>query len=517
MKLALKEDIYRIDRECAEKFGLTPLLLMENAGGAAYNIIKDVIPGYRQKKFLVLCGPGNNGGDGAVLARRLFSSGINVRVIYTGSMEKTSSEASINFSIIEKIGVKINKFPPDFSDLIEAAGQCDVMVDAIFGIGFHGEPDDLTKKIIDSINKSGKKVISLDIPSGLQADGRASGHCVKADYTITFGLAKLGMADFPGRDLAGKILTDPISIPPKLLEDPSIKNNLITFGDIQHAYSPRKRDTNKGSFGHLLIAGVQMSGAVILAGVGALKSGTGLLTIAAPEKILPAIRRKLPEAITLPLNADNTEETIKILGGFIKERKIRTVLAGNGFGTGPFQKSLMQFLLANGQLERLVIDADGLNNIAGDRDLALMLKNSKMDKILTPHIGEMARLLNTDNLRVKNNKAECARQFAREYKLYLVLKDAVSVIAEPRGDIYISDRGSSSLAKGGSGDILAGIISGLWASGYPPLAACQLGTYLLGRAGEKYEEKWGAESALARDILRVVPAVFSEINRGISR
>jgi NAD(P)H-hydrate epimerase len=172
----------------------------------------------------------------------------------------------------------------------------------------------------------------------------------------------------------------------------------------------------------------------------------------------------------------------------------------------------MEFILSGSHIERLVIDADGLNNIAESAELELMLKNSLSDKILTPHIGEMARLVHRDNSWVKHNKFDCARQFAADNKIHLVLKDSVSLIASPDGEIYVSDRGSASLAKGGSGDILAGLIAGLWASGYSSLASCQLGTYILGRAGEIYEEKWGSESASARDILKLIPAVFSEIN-----
>lgn len=261
-----------------------------------------------------------------------------------------------------------------------------------------------------------------------------------------------------------------------------------------------------------------MSGAVILAGKAALKAGAGLLSIVAPGELIGAVQSAFPEAITLPFDRKAQEESIKNMGEYIRERKIRTVLAGNGLGKGLFQKSLIGFFLGEkSPVEKLVLDADGINNIQGDPELGLLLKNSRIIKILTPHIGEMARLLGKDNAAVKNNKVELARQFAAENNLYLVLKDSVSIIACPEGDIYISQSGSSSLAKGGSGDILAGLISGLWTSGYSPLASCQFGTYLLGRSGELYQEKWGPESALASDILDIIPDVFAEINLQVSR
>jgi NAD(P)H-hydrate epimerase len=467
-------------------------------------VIKGLYPDYKSRKFLVLCGPGNNGGDGAVLARLLFVSGAHVSVVYTGEIEKSGDEARINFSIIGKLGIEIQKLPQEIP-------EADIIVDAIFGVGFHGEPDKYSAHIIDSINKSGKTIFSIDIPSGLQADGKASAHTVRADYTVTFGLEKLGMADFPGRTLAGRVFIETISIPPALVNDSSIINNLVGYKDILETYSPRKRDTNKGSYGHLLLAGgmAGMSGAVILAGKAALKAGAGLLTISAADGLLGPIRRNFPEALTIPLGED--------IAGYSEKRKIRTALAGNGLGTGDFQKSILKNLLSDRHIERLVIDADGLNNIALYPGLALAMKNSQAERILTPHIGEMARLVNRDNSWVKNNKVDCARQFAYDNKIFLVLKDAVTIIAGPGGDIYISGTGSASLAKGGSGDILAGLIAGLWASGYPALESCKLGTYLLGRAGEIYEEKWGSESAIARDILKLIPAVFSDINRDFSR
>ena len=454
--------------------------------------------------------PGNNGGDGAVLARLLNTSGARVKVVYTGQAAKAGNEAGINFSIIGKLGIDAADMP-EINVFETSLEQADIIVDAIFGVGFHGDADKYSAGIIDSVNKSGKTVLAIDIPSGLQADGKASSHCIKAGYTVTFGLEKLGMADFPGRTLAGRIFIETISIPPALVNDSSIKNNLVAYMDILDIYSPRKRDTNKGSYGHLLLAGgtAGMSGAVILAGKAALQGRSRASHHRGGGRTAWPHTKEFSGSIdTFPSGKISQD---------IPKRKIRTVLAGNGLGTGDFQKSILENLLSDRRIERLVIDADGLNNIALYPGLALAMKNSGAEKILTPHIGEMARLVNRDNSWVKSNKVDCARQFAYDNKLFLVLKDAVTIIAGPGGDIYISAAGSASLAKGGSGDILAGLIAGLWASGYPALSSCLLGTYLLGRAGEIYEEKWGNESAIARDILKLIPSVFSGISRDFSR
>ncbi len=528
MKIASKEDIYRIDSECSKKFGIPELLLMENAGCASFSIIKEVIPDFKNKRFIVFCGKGNNGGDGAVLARKLFSEGAVLTVIYTEDHKKTGADAALNFSIIEKLGIPILDFESGFPKIEKAVKGSDVLIDAIFGIGFRGEAAGLTARVFDLINNSGKTVVSLDIPSGLSGDGSVPANAVKADFTITFGLPKLPMADQPGREFCGKIFTEKISIPPALLDDPSISLNLLTGSDINNIYRPRARNTSKGNFGHLLIVGGSegdpaYSGAVLMAGNASLRAGAGLLTVAAPPAVSSVIRRSFPEAISIQISEKDPLNSIKNIEEVITRRKIKSVLAGNGFGTGNFQKMILDFLLNCRALKCLVIDADGLNNLALDEGLAKSLRNTKAETILTPHVGEMARLVRKDNIWVKNNKAACARDFSALNNIYLVLKDAVSFISEPGGQVFISSRGSASLAKGGSGDILAGIIAGLFTSGYAALDACRLGTYLLGRAGELYEEKWGSESALSRDILKLIPAVFKELadasalNRKVSR
>ncbi len=521
MKLALKEDIYRIDKACFEQYGIPVIVLMENAGGAAYLALEENISCFKKKKYLIFCGPGNNGGDGAVLARKLYSEGVTVQVIFTDSQDKFKGEAKVNISILEKIGLPVLKAPLNPQEINILIRDADILIDAVFGTGFHGEVDEKTALIFDSINQSGKPVVSLDIPSGLSADGAAAAHSVKAGLTVTFGLPKLGMIDFPGRELSGKTIVHNINIPLELLEDPAMKNNLITEKDLEKIYTPRKRNTNKGTYGHLLLIGgsddgsARMSGAVILAGTAALRTGAGLLSIAAPETVIKPVQKNLPEAMAFVLREKETPSSIQNLTDFICRKKIHTVLIGNGFGAGENQLAVIRSILENKTIDKLVIDADGLNNLAENPEVLEKLKAFEKEKILTPHIGEMARLVQKDIAWVKNNKIECARQFASGYNAIVVLKDAVSVIAAPDGNIYMSDRGSASLAKGGSGDILAGLIAGLAASGYTALNAGLLGTFILGRAGELYEEKQGSESALARDILDLTGDVFKELTSGI--
>jgi len=519
MKLASKEDIYRIDKTCEEKYGIPTLILMENAGEALFNAVKKYIPEYESKNYCVFCGAGNNGGDGAVLARKLFVKGFSVTVVMLDDINNAKGDALINFNIIQKLGVPFIASINSLNKIKKIVQESDVIIDAIFGIGFHGEIEGLKASIVDIINSSGKVIISADIPSGISADGKVSSHAIKANYTVTFGLPKIGMIDYPARNLTGKLITASINIPFFILEDPNIKDELITQKTISKIYRPRERNSHKGSYGHLLIIGGSqgkdgtsaMSGAVILAGRAALRAGCGLLTLAIPEKISLPIQKNFPEAIVFKLNDKEKHLSINEMLDLINKRKIKNILIGNGFGVGDFQKEIVEEILKLKNIDLIVIDADGLNILSRYRELMKGLYRKKGKIILTPHIGEMSRLIEKDTEWVKENKKSSALQLATELGCIVVLKDAVSVIALPNGKTFWNDSGSSSLAKGGSGDVLAGLISGLGSSGYSSVEACIMGTHLLGRAGEIYEEKFGAESALSSDIINILPNVFKEI------
>ncbi len=524
MKIALKEDIYRIDRLCHENFHIPVSILMENAGIAVYTFILENLREYLGKKFLFLCGTGNNGGDGAVAARKLILDGCIVSVILADSISSIKGDAKTNFDILNDLKCrfillkdidKIESFIPNF----------DIIIDAVFGIGFHGEPDSEISGLFKAVNHSGKTIISVDIPSGVYAGGGASKDAIKADFTITLGLPKLGMIDFPGREFTGKRIINKINIPDSLLNDKIMINNLITDEEICNIYQPRIRNTYKGSYGHLLIIGGSagnidngdpgMSGAVIIAGTAALRAGTGLLTIACEDKNSIPVKTSLPEALTLGIDPTDLEKSIQCLNKYIIKRKIKSVLFGNGFGTGEFQMRMLKYILEEKQIKKLVIDADGLNILANYPEMKKIMKKSGKEIILTPHIGEMARLVNTETGLIIANKIKTAGEFSSEFNSVVILKDSISVIAGS-GEIWLNEKGSSSLAKGGSGDILAGLIAGLFESGYSALNSSILGIYILSRAGEIYDDRFGTESALSRDILSLIPDVWKLIYKDFS-
>jgi len=519
MKLVTKEEMRSIDREATRKYGIPSILLMENAGNAVYHYIKEHIPDYREKRFLIFCGIGNNGGDGAVVARKLFLDDVYVNVVFLKDFSNAGGDNKTNFDIIKNIGVPFNivSSKEEWSRLRLSLRCFEVMIDAIFGIGFHGEIDGHTASVVDFINSAREDrtcksfVISLDIPSGVYADCGISKIAVKADTTITFALPKLSMIDFPARNFVGKRVVAKINIPRELLKNRSIKNNLITKTNIKKIFHGRDRDSHKGNYGHLLVIGGSegLNGAGIIASLSALRAGAGLVTFAVDKESSQFINVSNPEIMLLPLDSEGGLDTID---KFIQKRKINSVLVGNGWGIGAFQKEALSYLFSNPNIEHILIDADGLNNIVNSNSLLSEMKASSKKIVVTPHVKEISRLIGRDTGFVKNFKLDVARDFSSKYNVVTVLKDAMSVIGFPDGQIWVNETGSCALAKGGSGDMLAGIIAGLFTSGYKIETAAILGAFILGRAGEIYENRFSNISAISHDLLSIIPEVFKEID-----
>lgn len=523
MKIAKRDDIVRIDRLCEENYGLSTSLLMEHAAGAVLEIIKEEVPGWKQKKYLIFCGPGNNGGDGAGLARLLYSEGIAVKAVFVGDVAvKSAGPALANFQMLEKLFVPIRRYPQELSLIEQEISSSDILIDAVYGVGFHGKISETVSPVISLMNRSGKEIVAVDIPSGVYADGGVSDMTVRATLTISLALPKAGCLDYPGKAFAGRLRICPIGIPDILLTDNAIKQNYVSEEMVHSLYKPRARDSHKGTHGHLLLIGgcvgnlaigqPIMSGAPILAGMAGLYTGAGLLTAAVPGAIASIVQSALPEAMTLALDTADTALSQNGIEALINSKRIHTVLIGNGFGVGDFQKDILLSLLHSPQVQKMVIDADGLNNLASIPNGVKGLSGYGKKIILTPHIGEMTRLTGKDASWIKRNKTEAAVDLALETAAVVVLKDSVSIIADSQGKSWLSDRGSPALAKGGAGDILAGMIAGLSLS-YSLIEASILGCQLLGRAGELCEKKYNTISPIARDILNCIPVILGEIEK----
>jgi NAD(P)H-hydrate epimerase len=519
MKIVSKEQMRDIDTRTSRDYGIPSVVLMENAGSALFNVIRDKVHGYENKRFAVLCGSGNNGGDGAVVARKLFMAGVYVLTVFVADIGNSSGDNKTNFEILRAINAPAVSAatPMEWKNSLPQLDSCDVIIDAVYGIGFRGEPDAHTAEVFSYIgerrNNHGTVVIAADIPSGVYADGGRAEVSVQADITVTFGAPKPGIIDYPGRENCGEMIVAPIDIPPALMESDEYYISLFSDKDAGAEFIPRAADSHKGKYGHLLTIGGKpgMAGAIIMAANAALRAGAGLVTAYIPESIRSGFEAALPEAMLIPYPDDGAGDTgarLNTLGEEIVRKRISVVSAGNGWGMGDFGTSVLEYLISRAPVKGIVLDADALNILAENPGLLDRLKNCGKPALLTPHIGEMSRLTGKDIEWIKKNKAYSAREFAMKHGVWVVLKDAVTVIASPDGREWYQPHGSPALAKGGSGDVLCGLIAGFLTSGYSPINAALMGSYVLGRAGEKYSAQASDVSATARDIIGLIPEIL---------
>lgn len=506
------KEMAAIDRAAIDEWGIPELVLMENAGLRVVEEIQRSFSQLKDKKVVIIAGKGNNGGDGLVIARHLYNLGVDVKIFFFGKKEYRGASL-VNYKIAQKLPIKWHNLDNENSlHLLKLTlHYTDIIVDSLFGTGFRGAAQGIAAKIIQIINDSNTFKVAVDIPSGLDADtGRISGPCIKADLTVTFALPKLGLVIQPGCENAGKVIVRDISIPNNLLNSHNGDKILITKNMVRENLPKRKEESHKGNYGHLLIVGgsVGMMGAVHLAAQGAFVLGAGLTTAAVPKDIQPVLAGGFPELITLPLT-----QTAQGTLGFISGPEIANILAGKsavvfgpGIGRNNELNSLLKWLL--GQLEiPIIIDADGLNALAEDLQI---LKERKCHVILTPHPGEMGRLLQKTTGEVQENRIVASQELALKYQVWVVLKGNKTIIATPEGKIYINPTGSPSLATAGTGDILAGIIGALIGQVSDITKAIYTGVFIHGLAGEYVAENIGEISSKATDVVGAIPIIIKE-------
>ncbi|MDD2619828.1 MAG: NAD(P)H-hydrate dehydratase [Syntrophomonadaceae bacterium] len=511
MKLLSAREMKDIDKRATSEYGIPSLLLMENAGIRTVEIIEKMLERTQGKKVLIISGKGNNGGDGLVIARHLMNAGAYVDTFLLTREDEMTVDSHTNYNILSKM--KGNILPlygeKDLDKLMLSLLSCDLIVDALYGIGFKGTLSDFDSRIVKMINWSKKPVAAVDIPSGVEADtGRVNGEAVKATHTISFALPKIGLILRPGKDYVGSLSVADISIPRSLLKDDSLKNNLINESMVKTFINKRDPESHKGTYGHTLIVGgsAGMSGAVIMTAAAALRCGAGLVTAAVPESLLPIVESCLTEVISAPL-AQNIAGTIamealpqieSLLG------KASVCALGPGMSGYSDALALIHFILQKSGVP-VVIDADGLNALQGNLDI---LKNRQVPLILTPHPGEMARLTGQSINEIQNNRLEIARGFAQSWGVTLVLKGNNTVIASSTGEIYININGNPGMATAGSGDVLCGIISSLISQGLKPLPAALAGVFLHGLAGDQAAAIKGQRGLIAGDIIDYLPDIL---------
>ena len=510
MKVVTGQQMKEIDRKAIEESNLSGLILMENAGLRIFQNLKNIYPSLRLKKIIIFTGSGNNGGDGFVVARHLYNYGVKVKVFLLSHSSKIKGEAEENLNIINKMGVELFEAETTKLEEIQRAIQnSDLIIDAILGTGLHGKVTSLKAKIIDLINIANKEVVAIDVPSGLDTDtGRIEGPCIKATHTITLALPKIGLLIFPGASYAGKVTVEDIGIPSYLLKNNKIKTNIVTKEIVKSLLPFRATYSHKGSFGKVLIlaGSIGMTGAAYLASEAAMRSGAGIVVLGIPRSLNPIMEVKLTEVMTLPLAetkkqslGEEAEETI------LKLMKNYSILGiGPGISRQAETQRLVRKVIEKSNIP-LVVDADAIYALSEDPTI---LKKTKTPLVITPHPGEIAKLINKDVDYILNNQLDITREIAQKYGIVVVLKGARTIIANKEGEVYINVGDNSGMATGGSGDVLTGIICSLIAQGADNFSAAITGVYIHSLAGDLARGIKGERGMIAGDILSQVPQAF---------
>jgi NAD(P)H-hydrate epimerase len=424
-----------------------------------------------------------------------------------------TSDTYTNYKILAKMSTRLYPLreDKDLDRLMLSLLVSDLIVDAIYGTGFKGSLNDFDSRVVKMVNWCKSPVVAVDIPSGVEADtGKVYGEAIQAWQTVTFALPKIGLVLEPGKDYTGTLTVADISIPAPLLEDENLKTNLITDVMVRPFIRPRRPESHKGTYGHALVIGgsAGMTGAVMMSASAALRSGAGLVTAAVPESLLPVVETGLLEVMTIPL-AETRQATISLEALPAIESllgRVSVCAIGPGMSGYPEANAILRFVLERAGIP-VLIDADGLNALQGDRDI---LRNRQVPVVLTPHPGEMARLLGKSIQEIQANRMTIAREFAQEFGVILVLKGNKTLVATPSGAIYVNITGNPGMATAGSGDVLCGLITGLIAQGIKPQDAAIVGVYLHGQAGDYASEARGQRGLIAGDLLASIPDILKQ-------
>jgi len=509
MKIVTAAEMREIDRATSQRFGVPSLTLMENAGSAIAEFVVAQYPS--AERVGVICGKGNNGGDGFVAARKLKAAGREVRVVLLAEPAELRGDAAEMFARLPVAPVIVRNGDELAREQVQTVFESEVVLDAILGTGFKPPVSGLYAEAIRLLNASPAHVVAVDIPSGADADvmGEQTGTVARADAVVTFTAPR--PAHIFGRVTDGPTLIAPIGSPDEAIVS-SLQLNLITAREIAPLIGPRPLAANKGNFGHVLVIGgsVGKAGSVAMAGMAALRTGAGLSTVATPKSVLATVAGFHPEVMTEPL--DETDAgTISTRAGERMDALIQgmTVLAvGPGISRHPETSEFVRSLVVKSKTP-LVLDADGLNAFAGR---ASELNGKGRSLVITPHPGEMARLTGSTVAAVQRDRINVARTFAREHELIVVLKGHRTLIAQPDGTVWVNTTGNPGMATGGTGDILTGMVSGLMAQNRERIVEAVIAAiHLHGLAGDVARESMGEHSLVATDLIGALPEAFRRV------
>ncbi|MEY4704466.1 MAG: Bifunctional NAD(P)H-hydrate repair enzyme Nnr [Nitrospirota bacterium] len=508
MKIVTGTDMQTLDRRTITEAHIPSTVLMERAGEGLVRHLEEHCGPARGKTITILCGKGNNGGDGLVVARLLHRQRAKVQVLLLAAITDLSRETATMYRRFVQVAgrAKVVRFR-SADQARPLLVSSDILIDALLGTGLSSDVTGAYREAIELINSAGKPVVAVDLPSGLHADsGAIMGRAIRATLTVTFGLPKLGLYVGAGIDQAGTIRIVDIGIPPAYADDIESRTLLLTSDSAFKALPERQLSAHKGTFGHAgIIAGsVGKTGAAALAARAALRIGAGLVTVATPSSVNDVLETKLLEAMTMPLPETKARTLARSgLDRILTFIQARTAIAiGPGLSTHHETVELVQSLMKH--LDRpSVLDADALNALAGR---ASLLTECKTPPILTPHPGEMARLeVDATAQSVNADRIGTARRFARERGAFVVLKGARTVIARPDGLVAICPTGNPGMATAGTGDVLTGMIVGLLAQGVPAWEAACAAAYFHGSAGDLAAQQIGQAGMLASDLIAQIP------------
>jgi ADP-dependent NAD(P)H-hydrate dehydratase / NAD(P)H-hydrate epimerase len=503
MRVLNTQQMREADRQTIDDVGIPSIVLMENAGRQAVAAMEAAFDDLQTSKVGVLCGRGNNGGDGFVVARTLAQRGIEAIVFLLGSVAEVRGDARTNLEILGRVGLTVveianaQEWELHFSEV----SDCDLIVDAIVGTGFHGPVTGLLETVIADVNGLGVPIVAIDLPSGVSADSHdVEGDAIEASMTVTLAAPKIPLILPPADVYGGDLVIADIGIPTSVIDEldgPWLE--LLTRERMRELVPARAADSHKGDFGRVLVVAgsVGRTGAAHLAAVGALRSGAGLVTIATPRSCVAAVAAMMPEYMTEPLDETSGGAVDFSAADRVLDLKADVIAIGPGLGQDPSTAAFVQAIVERSGVP-LVLDADALNAYAGDPDR--LVGRDGVDVIITPHPGEMARLLNISIEQVQSERVERAREFAASHRVHVVLKGHRTIVAGPEGRTFVNLTGNAGMATGGTGDLLTGMIAAWFAQLLDAEAACKLAVYLHGCAGDLAEADEGELALLPTDI-----------------
>ena len=503
MRVLNTQQMREADRRTIDDIGIPAIVLMENAGRQAVAAMEAAFDDLPTSHVGVLCGRGNNGGDGFVVARTLVQRGVETSVFLLGGVADVRGDARTNLEVLGRIGLTVveitnaQEWELHFSEI----SRCDLLVDAILGTGFHGRLNGLLETVVADVNGLGVPVVAIDLPTGVSADtADVDGEAIEASMTVTLAAPKIPLILPPADSHSGDLVIADIGIPLPLLDDvegPYIE--LLTRERMREIVPARAADSHKGDFGRVLVIAGSLgrSGAAHLAALGALRSGAGLVTIATPRSCVPIVAAMAAEYMTEALEETASGTVDYAALDRILEFKADVIAVGPGLGQSPGTAAFVHGLVERAGVP-LVLDADALNAFVGDPER--LVGRDGVEVVITPHPGEMARLLNTSIEAVQHDRLRHATEFAARHRVHVVLKGHRTIVAGPDNRAFVNLTGNSGMATGGTGDLLTGMIAAWFAQLLDAEAACKLAVYLHGSAGDLAEADEGDVALIAGDV-----------------